>query len=102
MADYIKLATAPQLVVHYPECGACLVETDLEGGVGFTCPVCGTCWPVDASDGDTGELYEDWSGDKLHTEPVTEEHAVVAGLKYQRADMARLLGTDATKERNDQ
>lgn len=82
MTEYIKLAEAPTFVFQNPTCGACSVELDTEEG--WVCPCCGTSWSYDAGDGDTGELYESWSGETLDSETVSEDAAYDAGAKHKR------------------
>ena len=88
MSGYIKLAEAPALVVQYPTCGACGVDLECEDG--WTCPVCGTYWPSDASDGDTGSLYEEWSGETLDSPAVDDDEASRAGMRHEREQRQRM------------
>ena len=90
-AHYLRLSEAPQLVTHYPTCGACYVETDNDGD-GFTCPNCGTAWSNDAGDGDLGDLYESWSGEQLGTDVFTEDEASEIALYRERLDRHQKFG----------
>lgn len=69
MSEYVKLADAPPLVLNNPDCGMCATEVESDGD-GWLCPSCGTTWDYASSDGDTGTLYEEWSGETLGGEPV--------------------------------
>ena len=89
MSDYIKLAEAPVFMFQSPQCGTCSV--DLEWEDGHVCPVCGTYWPGDATDGDEGELFESWSGEELDGETVDEDGAFQAGLRHDRAKVDELI-----------
>ncbi|MFC8732159.1 hypothetical protein ACFT5B_06855 [Luteimicrobium sp. NPDC057192] len=90
MTEYLKLAEAPQLVIHYPTCSTCDVDLETDGD-GWTCPTCGTSWDMRADDGDTGELYESWSGEKLDGPAVTEEEASEISHQRQREEREKFL-----------
>lgn len=90
MTDYIRLAEAPRWCIQYPICSACTVELDHDGD-GWTCPVCGTSWDTDASDGDTGTLYADWAGEEPSGPFVSEGDAYVWGSYHKRLERHRLL-----------
>lgn len=87
---YIKLAEAPVWVIQYPQCSACMVDLFTDGD-GWTCPVCGTQWDMNANDGDKGELYESWSGETLEDDPVSESDAMKAGIEYEQAQRRAAL-----------
>lgn len=89
MTDYIKLEQAPQLVLQSPTCSACGVDVESEDG-GWLCPVCGTTWSYNDSDGDDGSLYEEWSGETLESEPASSSAALDAGIAHERAKRAEL------------
>lgn len=89
MTEYVRLAEAPAWSVSYPTCSVCCVDLQYEDG--WLCPVCGTSWPGNASDGDTGTLYEDWSGETLEGETITEDEAQNVGIAYEQAERARLF-----------
>lgn len=90
MSDYIRLSEAPTWCIQYPTCSACLVdlETDCDG---WTCPVCGTYWDMQASDGDQGTLYAEWAGEEATGPVVTEDEARRWGDYYERLERHRLL-----------
>lgn len=87
MSIYIKLKEAPTLVINMPSCSACCVEIDAEAD-GLTCPCCGTTWGHRDGEGDTGTLYEEYSGDDLDTEPIDNDEAWRAGTTYEEAERA--------------
>jgi hypothetical protein len=60
----IKLQAPATLSINYPDCSVCNVAVESDGD-GYICPTCGTYWSYDDGDGDTGTLYEDWSGETL-------------------------------------
>ena len=73
-----RLAEAPQFVMHYPSCSACVVDLDHDGD-SWTCPKCQTSWDSNAGDGDTGDLYAEWSGEDVSDLPeITEREAATA------------------------
>lgn len=85
MTGYIRLEKPPEFSISYPTCSIC--DVDLEHDDGWTCPVCGTTWSSNASDGDEGELYESWSGESLEDTPVsTEAEASAAGSAHVIAE----------------
>lgn len=89
MTEYIRLAEAPQYSYSYPTCSACSVDLTHDGDE-WMCPVCGSTWPSDATDGDTGTLYEEWSGESLGDAPALDESAASdAGYAYERAERKR-------------
>lgn len=90
MSGYIKLAEAPGLSLNDPDCGTCGVSVDSDSD-GYTCPVCGTSWSYNDGDGDTGTLYEDWSGEDLEDTVTTEEEAREAGWAHQRRERDKLF-----------
>lgn len=92
MSDYIKLAEAPQYVMHYPTCSTCAVDLDWDDG--FMCPSCGTRWDSDAGDGDTGELYPDWAGEDLDGPVLTERQAADVASYRERLDRYERWGKD--------
>jgi hypothetical protein len=61
--EYVRLTRAPRIIYNAPDCDACSVELESEDG--WFCPSCGTSWGYDDGDGDSGILYEDWSGEIL-------------------------------------
>lgn len=64
--EYIKLSSVPGLIhPGSPICGACYVGTEFDEG--WLCPMCGTHWPPEELEYESGEgeLYEDWAGEKL-------------------------------------
>jgi hypothetical protein len=66
MSGYeFRYNAAPQLSVVYACTGELCDSDSLEfDDAGITCGTCGTNWsPDDLSDGTTGELFADWSGD---------------------------------------
>jgi hypothetical protein len=83
MSEYIKLTAPPVWVVKYPECGSCSVELDTDGD-GWLCTICGSSWPMNADDGEVGMLYEDWSGETLDGEPLSEDEAFKVGMRVER------------------
>lgn len=91
MSEYIKLAEAPAFVYQTPHCGACSV--DLESEDGWLCPVCGTSWGYDASDGDSGELYESWAGEELEGETLGQDAAFQAGTSHDRDKRTKLYAS---------
>ena len=62
----VRYDRAPYLVMHYPSCSACAVDLDLDGDV-WQCPKCWTTWDMRDTDGDPGELWEEFNEDQ----PVT-------------------------------
>lgn len=90
MSDYIRLAEAPALCIQYPTCSACCVDLEADGD-GWTCPVCGTSWDMDASDGDQGTLYANWSGVEATGPTVTEDEARAWGDYHERMERHRIL-----------
>lgn len=89
MSEYIKLAEAPVFVCQSPHCGSCSVDLEYEDG--WVCPVCGTSWGADASDGDAGELYESWAGVELEGEALGDDAAFQAGIAHDRAEREKLF-----------
>lgn len=92
MADYLKLAQAPEFVLHYPTCSTCDVDLDHDGD-GWTCPTCGTAWDRDASDGDKGELYASWSGEDLSGPALSTDDAERISFERQREESKRRLAS---------
>ncbi|WQY99780.1 hypothetical protein [Microbacterium phage MO526] len=93
MSEYIRLVEAPAIVLRYPECGACGVDLGHDGD-DWVCPVCGTSWPTDAGDGDTGSLYEEWSGESLDDAPALDSDAAFnAGIVHTREARKRLYAS---------
>lgn len=90
MSSYLKLAEAPEWVLQYPTCSACDVDLFTDGD-GWLCENCGTSWSMNASDGDRGLLYEEWSGEKLDGAPVSEAQAWRIADEKKRAEHAALL-----------
>ena len=90
MGDYIRLSEPPIWCIQYPTCGTCCVdlETDCDG---WTCPVCGTAWPMSANDGDRGDLYADWSGDEPTGPACTEDEAARWGDYHVLMERHRIL-----------
>ena len=84
---YIKLAEAPTWVVQYPQCSACEVDLILDDG--WLCPVCGSCWPGEANDGDQGELFESWSGETIDGDPVPNDDAWREGARHEKEETDR-------------
>lgn len=64
MEPIVKLETAPTLTFARPRCGACAVDV-ISGSDEYQCPVCGTKWPFDFDEDETGILYEEWSGETI-------------------------------------
>lgn len=89
MSDYIKLDEPPMWVIQYPQCSACLVDLQIEDD--WLCPVCGTSWDRDATDGDAGTLYETWSGETLSGPTLSHEEAGDEGWYRDRLEAHRLL-----------
>ncbi|WP_264032155.1 hypothetical protein [Cellulosimicrobium sp. SH8] len=89
--EYLKLAEAPSLVIHYPTCSTCDVDLENDGGDGWTCPSCGTSWDYGADDGDTGELYESWSGEELVGPVLDEDEAFRVSYGRKREEQERYL-----------
>jgi hypothetical protein len=98
VSDYIKLAEAPSLSLNDPDCGTCYVSVESTGD-GWLCPVCGTSWSYNEGDGDGGQLYEDWSGETLEGDVVSEDEAETRGARYahdqNQAIMARIRAAQA-------
>lgn len=92
---YIKLKRAPEWVLQFPQCSACMVDLETDGD-GWICPVCGTSWSTDANDGDVGELYESWSGEKLDGPALGEHEAMQAGVTWERAIREKTLASIRT------
>lgn len=90
MTDYIRLTDPPKWCVQYPTCSACSVDLETEGD-GWTCPVCGSSWGMDASDGDAGTLYSDWSGESATGPVVANEHAHLWGYYHEQMEAHRLV-----------
>lgn len=88
-ADYIRLGEPPRWCVQYPTCSACAVDLETDGD-GWTCPVCGTSWSMDAGDGDKGTLYADWAGETPSGPVVPENQAFLWGSYYERMELHRL------------
>lgn len=91
MVDYVKLDSPPVLCIQFPTCSAC--EVDLELCEGWECPVCGTRWSASANDGDQGELYESWSGEKLDSPTVTHPEASLLGIAWERAQREKIFAS---------
>jgi hypothetical protein len=89
-ADYIRLNEAPRWVVQYPQCSACAVDLETDGD-GWTCPVCGTAWAMNAGDGDVGELYPNWSGEVATGPLVHEQEAFLWGSYHERMERHKLF-----------
>ena len=56
---YFKISEPATLQVVDPNCNACEISVCADDGR-WVCPQCGTTWPLDASNDDTGELPDDW------------------------------------------
>lgn len=82
---YIKLSRAPEWVIQYPQCSACMVDLEIDDQ--WTCPVCGTTWPSNANDGDVGEL----TCEPLGGPTLSDHEAMLAGIAFERAVRDRLL-----------
>ena len=78
---YVRLNEPPMWCIQYPTCSACDVDLETDGD-GWTCPNCGTTWPMHAGDGDRGTLCADADGPV-----VTERGASEWG--YYREQMRR-------------
>ena len=74
MSDYVKLKEAPYISYSTPTCSTCLEELDIEDD-GWICPACGTFWSYSDNHGDAGQLYEEWSGEDLPGEALSENDA---------------------------
>jgi hypothetical protein len=72
MSVRFRLEEPPTFVMHYPTCSACMVDLDHDGD-SWICPKCQTAWDSDATDGDDGQLYADWSGEDVSDVPVIPE-----------------------------
>lgn len=68
--NYIKLDKAPVWCIQYPTCSACEIDLFTDGD-GWICDSCGTAWGMNANDGDPGELYAEWSGEKPGGPPAS-------------------------------
>ena len=88
MTDYIRLTDPPKLCIQYPTCSACSVDLTTDGH-GWTCPVCGTRWAMDAGDGDKGDLYSDWFGVPATGPVVAEADAHRWGYYHERMALHR-------------
>lgn len=73
MADYLRLTDPPRIFLRRPFCGVCSCNLDHTDGA-WTCPSCGTSWPLTACDGWPGELPADATGPE-----VTAHEAWVVG-----------------------
>lgn len=69
MSPKIRYATAPMLSLNYPDCASCIVEVESTGDE-WLCPSCETTWSYGNGDGDTGQLYADWSGEDVSDIPL--------------------------------
>lgn len=83
MVEYIRLAEAPYITYREPMCGTC--ETELESDDGWLCPSCGTAWSPDAGDRSTGNLYEDWSGERISHDGIVDEYSSIEHGLYVKA-----------------
>ena len=83
MTDYLKLAEPPGISYRAPVCDACLEELDWDGD-SLRCPTCGTSWSEGASDGDAGDLYEQWSGETLEGPTIENDYAYLAASELMR------------------
>lgn len=83
MVGYVKLSEPPMWCIQYPTCSACEVDLDTDGD-GWTCPSCGTTWPMSAGDGDKGELHESWAGEELPGPVLTAEQAAAEACYRNR------------------
>lgn len=95
MVDFIKLEKSPEWLMQYPQCSACLVDLDMDDG--WQCPVCGTAWDSRAGDGDTGTLFESWSGETLDVEVTPVEKAWRVGAAWDEERLDRMFA--AARER---
>ena len=94
MADYTKLKEASTLVIQYPLCNACWQEVSHDGD-SWICPHCGTTWDSDAGEDEPGTLYEEWSGETLSGDPVSDDQALriaARNAREQRDARLRELG----------
>lgn len=85
MSTYIKLAAPPTLTINMPTCNACCVEVEADAE-GLLCPCCGTMWSHRDGEGDPGQLYEEYSGDDLPGDALTEDEAWRAGSAHEEAE----------------
>ncbi len=90
MTDYIRLAEAPQWVMHYPTCSACDVDLEIEDD--WYCPSCGTSWSQGAGDGDVGELPETRLGEPLTGPVLTASEARQVAAYREALDVHRRMG----------
>lgn len=90
MAEYIELAAPPMWCIQYPTCSACAIDLYLDGDT-WLCPSCGTTWGGNASDGDIGTLYADWSGSEPAGPPVDEGDAWRWGEYVEQLERHRVL-----------
>jgi len=78
-------------VMNYPTCSACCVDLETDGD-GWECPNCRSSWPWDASDGDQGELFPDWSGEESSGPVLTDDQAADVAHYRERLDRHRRYG----------
>jgi len=97
----LRLETAPELVIKYPECSACEIDLEPKPCAGWICPNCWTTWSDDAHDGDVGDLtdfsftdddlvcpnYEAW---RLIDRPPEDRDRVIR-LAIERGDAVRRM-----------
>lgn len=89
MSVYVRIAEAPEFVLNYPSCGACLVDLEHDGD-SFACPSCGSVWDSGANDGDKGELYEELDGPIL-----THDQAAAVASYRERLERHKRRGKDS-------
>lgn len=88
--DYIKLAEAPVWCIQYPMCSACDIDLTHDGD-GWLCESCGTAWSGSANDGEVGELFEEWSGEKPEGPAASPDQAWKWGNYIKALDQHRLF-----------
>ena len=59
MNQYIKLSKAPTIYFQSPVCNVCAIYVESDGDQ-WVCPCCGTSWSFGATDGDVGDLCDEW------------------------------------------